>query len=178
MIVYGDCDQTTQRGTSDLVGQSYYDVKCNECVYNVSGNAEGYLPGDVDVKMEGNVPNSTIKAVVELTRIGETPPIDPEKPYDPNDKTDPRHPDYKGTPIVLRTTPLDLLLSTINWTVLLFVWSLGYFAYVYFVRSRREEIRNLRLETAFSTKVCNTMGGTSSRSKPSGTSIRTRSRSS
>jgi outer membrane protein OmpA-like peptidoglycan-associated protein/tetratricopeptide (TPR) repeat protein len=100
VIVYGDCDQTTQRGTSDLVGQSYYDVKCNECVYNVSGNAEGYLPGDVDVKMDGNVPNSTIKAVVELTRIGETPPVDTV--YDPNNVNDPRHPDYKGQKIVLR----------------------------------------------------------------------------
>jgi two-component system LytT family sensor kinase len=58
---------------------------------------------------------------------------------------------------MLRTTPLDLLLSTINWTVLLFVWSLGYFAYVYFVRSRREEIRNLRLETANRENQLNTL---------------------
>ena len=73
VIVYGDCDQTTQRGTSDPVGQSYYDVKCNECKYNVSGNASGYLPGETDVVMEGNEPNSTIKAVVELEKIGPKP---------------------------------------------------------------------------------------------------------
>ena len=45
-------------------------------------------------------------------------------------------------------TPLDLLASVINWTLLLFIWSFAYFAYIYFVRHRRDEIRNLRLETA------------------------------
>ncbi len=37
---------------------------------------------------------------------------------------------------------------SLNWVVLLFMWSLAYFAYNYFVRHRREEIRNLRLEAA------------------------------
>lgn len=37
---------------------------------------------------------------------------------------------------------------SLNWVVLLFMWSLAYFAYNYFIRHRREEIRNLRLETA------------------------------
>lgn len=36
----------------------------------------------------------------------------------------------------------------INWTFLLSIWSFGYFAYIYFIRHRRDEIRNLRLETA------------------------------
>jgi hypothetical protein len=36
---------------------------------------------------------------------------------------------------MLQGGPLDLLLNIINWTVLLFVWSLGYFAYIYFIRS-------------------------------------------
>lgn len=58
---------------------------------------------------------------------------------------------------LLVADPLDLLLSTINWTLLLFVWSLGYFAYIYFVRSRREEIRNLRLETANRENQLNTL---------------------
>lgn len=49
---------------------------------------------------------------------------------------------------MLASDPLSWLLGIINWTVLLFIWSLGYFAYTYFIRSRREEIRNLRLETA------------------------------
>lgn len=36
----------------------------------------------------------------------------------------------------------------INWTLLLLAWGVCYFAYHWFVRSRREEIRNLRLESA------------------------------
>ena len=53
---------------------------------------------------------------------------------------------FPGYAPLLVADPLAILLNTINWTVLLFIWSLGYFAYVYFIRSRREEIRNLRLE--------------------------------
>ncbi len=60
------------------------------------------------------------------------------------------------TPMLV-ADPLALLLDTINWTVLLFIWSLGYFAYIYFVRSRREEIRNLRLETANRENQLNTL---------------------
>ena len=44
--------------------------------------------------------------------------------------------------------PLDHLGRIINWTLLLSIWSFAYFAYNYFIRHRREEIRNLRLETA------------------------------
>jgi signal transduction histidine kinase len=42
----------------------------------------------------------------------------------------------------------DLFVRLLNWAVLLFIWSLIYFAYSWFMRGRREEIRNLRLETA------------------------------
>ncbi len=42
----------------------------------------------------------------------------------------------------------DLFVRLLNWAVLLFIWSLLYFAYSWFMRGRREEIRNLRLETA------------------------------
>ncbi len=45
-------------------------------------------------------------------------------------------------------TTLEHLGRIINWTLLLSIWSFAYFAYNYFVRHRREEIRNLRLETA------------------------------
>ncbi|HRO99301.1 MAG TPA: histidine kinase [Flavobacteriales bacterium] len=41
-----------------------------------------------------------------------------------------------------------LIVRLLNWAVLLLIWSLIYFAYTWFVRGRREEIRNLRLETA------------------------------
>ncbi len=64
---------------------------------------------------------------------------------------------FPGYAPMLVADPLAILLNTINWTVLLFVWSLGYFAYVYFVRSRREEIRNLRLETASRDNQLNTL---------------------
>jgi sensor histidine kinase YesM len=64
---------------------------------------------------------------------------------------------FPAYPPMLVMHPLELLLNTINWTVLLFVWSLGYFAYIYFVRSRREEIRNLRLETANRENQLNTL---------------------
>ncbi|MBK7946373.1 MAG: histidine kinase [Flavobacteriales bacterium] len=52
-----------------------------------------------------------------------------------------------ASPIPDRTS-LDLLGRMLNWTVLLVAWSMLYFAYGYFIRHRREEIRNLRLETA------------------------------
>lgn len=64
---------------------------------------------------------------------------------------------FPGYTPMLVPDPLAILLGTINWTVLLFVWSLGYFAYVYFVRSRREEIRNLRLQTASRENQLNTL---------------------
>lgn len=41
-----------------------------------------------------------------------------------------------------------LIESVINWAILLTVWGICYFAYHWFVRGRREEVRNLRLETA------------------------------
>jgi len=44
--------------------------------------------------------------------------------------------------------PLEHVARLINWALLLAVWSFLYFAYGYFLRHRREEIRNLRLETA------------------------------
>ncbi|MBK7945963.1 MAG: hypothetical protein IPJ85_11970 [Flavobacteriales bacterium] len=52
-----------------------------------------------------------------------------------------------ASPILDRTS-LDLLGRMLNWTVLLVAWSMLYFAYGYFIRHRREEIGNLRFETA------------------------------
>ena len=49
---------------------------------------------------------------------------------------------------ILPAPPLQLLSLVLNWTVLLLLWSMGYFAYHFFIHSRREEVRNLRLETA------------------------------
>jgi hypothetical protein len=49
---------------------------------------------------------------------------------------------------LLQRPALDLFGRVLNWTILLLIWSLAYFAYSLFIRSRREEIRNLRLETA------------------------------
>lgn len=43
---------------------------------------------------------------------------------------------------------LFLFARILNWVTLMFIWSLAYFAYNYFQRHRREEIRNLRLEAA------------------------------
>ena len=48
----------------------------------------------------------------------------------------------------IQWAPLEHLGRVINWTLLLSIWSFAYFAYIYFIRHRREEIRNLRLETA------------------------------
>lgn len=41
-----------------------------------------------------------------------------------------------------------LVEGIINWSILLTVWGICYFAYHWFVRGRREEVRNLRLEAA------------------------------
>jgi sensor histidine kinase YesM len=43
---------------------------------------------------------------------------------------------------------VDVLEPAITWAVVLFGWAMAYFAYHYFLRGRREEIRNLRLEAA------------------------------
>lgn len=49
---------------------------------------------------------------------------------------------------LLQRPALDLFGRVLNWTVLLLLWSMAYFGYALFIRTRREEIRNLRLETA------------------------------
>lgn len=41
-----------------------------------------------------------------------------------------------------------LVEGVINWSILLTVWGVCYFAYHWFVRGRKEEVRNLRLEAA------------------------------
>jgi LytS/YehU family sensor histidine kinase len=49
----------------------------------------------------------------------------------------------------LHTEPLLIHLNrAINWGLLFMIWSVAYLAYCYFIINRREEIRNLRLETA------------------------------
>lgn len=58
---------------------------------------------------------------------------------------------------VLGRSPLQHLGRMINWALLLAVWSFLYFAYGYFMRHRREEIRNLRLETASRENQLNTL---------------------
>lgn len=55
---------------------------------------------------------------------------------------------FTGFAPLLQRHPLELFGRILNWTVLLLIWSLAYYGYGLFVRSRREEIRNLRLETA------------------------------
>ena len=49
---------------------------------------------------------------------------------------------------VLGGNGVELFAMLIDWTIPLFAWGIAYFAYYYFVHGRREEIRNLRLETA------------------------------
>lgn len=58
---------------------------------------------------------------------------------------------------LLRRGPLDIIGRVINWTLLLTGWSFLYFAYGYFMRHRREEIRTLRLETANRENQLNTL---------------------
>lgn len=49
---------------------------------------------------------------------------------------------------LLQRSGIELFGRVLNWTVLLLLWSMAYFGYALFIRNRREEIRNLRLETA------------------------------
>ena len=42
----------------------------------------------------------------------------------------------------------EIMSFTLNWMVLLLLWSLFYFAYHYFVQNQRQEIRNLKLITS------------------------------
>lgn len=49
---------------------------------------------------------------------------------------------------LLTGEPLVLFNHLVNWVVLLLLWALAYLTYHYFAKNRREEIRNLRLETA------------------------------
>lgn len=55
---------------------------------------------------------------------------------------------FSGFKPLLTAPAPDLFARVLNWTVLLFLWSLCYMGHAYFIRHRREEIRNLRLETA------------------------------
>lgn len=58
----------------------------------------------------------------------------------------------------LHTEPLLTHLNrAINWGLLLIIWSVAYLAYCYFILNRREEIRNLRLETANRENQLNTL---------------------
>ena len=49
---------------------------------------------------------------------------------------------------ILTGDPVDAIGMLMNWTILLFFWAMGYFGYHWFIRQRREEIRNLRLAAA------------------------------
>ncbi|MEX1132308.1 MAG: histidine kinase [Flavobacteriales bacterium] len=55
---------------------------------------------------------------------------------------------FSGFAPLLQRSGVELFGRVLNWTVLLLLWGMAYFGYALFVRSRREEIRNLRLETA------------------------------
>jgi signal transduction histidine kinase len=58
----------------------------------------------------------------------------------------------------LHTEPLLVHLNrAINWGLLFIIWSVAYLAYCYFIINRREEIRNLRLETANRENQLNTL---------------------
>lgn len=58
----------------------------------------------------------------------------------------------------LHTEPLVAHLNRlINWGLLLIIWAVAYVAYCYFILNRREEIRNLRLETANRENQLNTL---------------------
>jgi hypothetical protein len=58
----------------------------------------------------------------------------------------------------LHTEPfVEHINRLINWGLLLIIWSVAYVAYCYFVLNRREEIRNLRLETANRENQLNTL---------------------
>ena len=74
VVVKGRCDNTEQRGTSNAVGMSYYDVKI-ECDYPISATAEGYNPGSTEVTTVGVPANSTVKAIVELEKLFDDKPI-------------------------------------------------------------------------------------------------------
>lgn len=49
---------------------------------------------------------------------------------------------------LLQRPAAELFGRVLNWTVLLLLWALAYYGYAVLARSRRETIRNLRLETA------------------------------
>lgn len=55
---------------------------------------------------------------------------------------------FPSLPPLLRRAPVELFGRVLNWTVLLLLWAMAYYAYGLLMRTRREEIRNLRLETA------------------------------
>lgn len=60
-------------------------------------------------------------------------------------------------PLVTGGLMLALVNRTINWGLLLIIWAVAYLAYCYFIQNRREEIRNLRLETANRENQLNTL---------------------
>lgn len=49
---------------------------------------------------------------------------------------------------LLQRPAAELFGRVLNWTLLLLLWGMAYYGYALIIRNRREEIRNLRLETA------------------------------
>jgi two-component system, LytTR family, sensor kinase len=55
---------------------------------------------------------------------------------------------FPGAEPVIGGNGITILEKLVGWIVTLFIWGLGYLGYHWFTRSRREELRNLRLESA------------------------------
>jgi outer membrane protein OmpA-like peptidoglycan-associated protein len=67
VAAFNKCDEVYTNKESNEAGMSYYDEVTIDCDYNVSANAEGYLPGDADVSVDGT--QNPVKVLIELTRL-------------------------------------------------------------------------------------------------------------
>ncbi len=71
VVAYNNCDETYANRDSDEEGKSYYKDIEKDCKFNVSANAEGYLPGDGDVVVNGDA--NPARLVIELEKIPDEP---------------------------------------------------------------------------------------------------------
>jgi outer membrane protein OmpA-like peptidoglycan-associated protein len=71
VVAFKKCDKSYDERIADAQGMSYYKDATVNCEYNVSANAESYMPADKDVVVDGS--QNPVRVVIELEKIGSSP---------------------------------------------------------------------------------------------------------
>jgi outer membrane protein OmpA-like peptidoglycan-associated protein len=71
VVAFNKCVKSYDDRIADANGMSYYQEVTVDCQYNVSANAESYMPADKDVLVDGT--QNPVRVVIELEKIGTSP---------------------------------------------------------------------------------------------------------